>query len=1283
MSEQQQNPETTQPEKTATPRKKGKIRRVFKWLFVCVGVLLIVLSITLYYLLATHSGLKTLVFRLPEKAGITVKADNLQGTVWRGFSAQNISVTNPQGLDIALSAVKLDWQANEIWKRHLHIKHLQLGKLYLNAFPESEKKHETPPAKMPDSVGLPLKITVEKLSTDGVFLGENKTVLIKQGALSYAYDHKQHAANIDILESEWGTLKGNATLINQTPFALNGKIDLNGTINQEVATGTINLSGSLKDLSVQSALSSASAVLNMDATVSPFVENMAGKAHHITVQAANINPRDFWHTAPIAQTSLFLNIQPNQTHESLSGLLVLANEKPQAVDLGGLPFSAANSEFDLHTDGLLQLHWLSLDFLNNGNINLSGSIKNELDLTAEIKKLTLSDILSTQSKLPLDGQITVTGKNDEPKIAWDFTRGKLVAQGELDIIKDNQGTALNLKTAAFHDSQGGVADISGSLKLYEKMPLDFVLNSKNFNPVVFGDLSPTGKVNGTAKVSGSLLDTPNIVAELLFKDSVVSNMPLNINGKVQYADNHIAPSKIDLRLGENKILADGSLGRMGDKMNVDITAPTLAQFGFGFSGSLKTQGFIADDFQHLKANLSGNANAFAYRDIVKLQQLNFDIIASPDQTAPLKIVLDGNHLTVPSVNISTVKIDLNGTQAAHHLTANADLVALDKPYRADIAANGGLDKAYNWHGVVSKFNAYRTVEVALENPVKLTAGSQLVELGQAKWRVFGGSLNLHHFSWRQKGGIKTQGKADNIQLSHLKNIVEMPVEQNLVLAADWDLQYDANAKGVLNIHRQSGDVTIPGKKRTVGLNKFEYHAQLFANKISNKLVAETAFGNADAALDISQTFGDNILAAPISGSLKLVSDDLSKIKAFLPPDMDLGGKLWADTAIRGTVGDPLLSGSLNAEKLRYIQWSTGIVVNNGTLKSRFDGNRWIIDGLTFLHERTGGKIDITGEVVRTGFQPDAHLSVVFDKYPVLRHPDRRVTISGKSDIHYADDKGLVLAGGLKLDEAKFDFPKASMPQVDDDVVIMGEEHKKQPAASMLLAIDLDLDLNDAFTFSGSGLNVVMGGKLNLNARPKEDIKLLGTVNVVSGRYKAYGQDLEIQKGQITFVGPIDNPALNIRAVRRMSPVGAGVEVTGFLAKPRAVLVADESMSDKDKLAWLVLGRSAASGDDAALAAAAGSMLAGSMNNKIGLFDDIGLTSRETRNSNTGEVNPAEQMVAVGKHLSNKIYLGYEYGLSSSVQAVKMVYQLSKTVQLIGRAGSDSSGGEIRYSKRFD
>ena len=168
-------------------------------------------------------------------------------------------------------------------------------------------------------------------------------------------------------------------------------------------------------------------------------------------------------------------------------------------------------------------------------------------------------------------------------------------------------------------------------------------------------------------------------------------------------------------------------------------------------------------------------------------------------------------------------------------------------------------------------------------------------------------------------------------------------------------------------------------------------------------------------------------------------------------------------------------------------------------------------------------------------------------------------------------------------------------------------------ASMPLTVALDLDLGDRFRFSGQGLNVDLTGSVRVSANPGEAPGAKGQVRVVKGRYKAYGQDLDIEYGAITFNGPLDNPLLNVRAKRRLSPVGAGVEVSGSVSMPKVRLVADEPMSEKDKLAWLVLGR-AASGDrdDNDLAASAGMMLAGSLNDQIGLFDDLGVSSRKER-----------------------------------------------------------------------
>ena len=157
-----------------------------------------------------------------------------------------------------------------------------------------------------------------------------------------------------------------------------------------------------------------------------------------------------------------------------------------------------------------------------------------------------------------------------------------------------------------------------------------------------------------------------------------------------------------------------------------------------------------------------------------------------------------------------------------------------------------------------------------------------------------------------------------------------------------------------------------------------------------------------------------------------------------------------------------------------------------------------------------------------------------------------------------------------------------------DVVVVGEA-PKAPVATTPVNMNLTLDLNNNVRFSGSGLDVTLGGRLNLVAKPGQEVQGVGTVTVVKGQYKAYGQNLEISKGNISFVGPLSDPNLNIRAERRLSPVGAGVEVLGSLNNPRVTLVANEPMSEKDKLSWLILNRasSGSDSDEAALGAAAG------------------------------------------------------------------------------------------------
>ena len=65
------------------------------------------------------------------------------------------------------------------------------------------------------------------------------------------------------------------------------------------------------------------------------------------------------------------------------------------------------------------------------------------------------------------------------------------------------------------------------------------------------------------------------------------------------------------------------------------------------------------------------------------------------------------------------------------------------------------------------------------------------------------------------------------------------------------------------------------------------------------------------------------------------------------------------------------------------------------------------------------------------------------------------------------------------------------------------------------------------------------------------------------------------------------------------------------------------------------------------------------------------------------MNPAEQAITVGKHLSNNLYISYLYGIESATQTVSITYQISRALQSILHFGTESFGGEFRYTHRFD
>ncbi|RYE88899.1 MAG: DUF490 domain-containing protein, partial [Oxalobacteraceae bacterium] len=163
------------------------------------------------------------------------------------------------------------------------------------------------------------------------------------------------------------------------------------------------------------------------------------------------------------------------------------------------------------------------------------------------------------------------------------------------------------------------------------------------------------------------------------------------------------------------------------------------------------------------------------------------------------------------------------------------------------------------------------------------------------------------------------------------------------------------------------------------------------------------------------------------------------------------------------------------------------------------------------------------------------------------------------------------------------------------------------------------------------------------------------------------------RGDISFTGSLDNPSLDLLAVRPDLDVRVGVYVGGTALAPRVSLYSEPEMSDTDKLSWLLLGRepsSLAGNDTALLQRAAVALLSG---------EGEGVTGRALRNLGLDELSLSQSdddtkstIVRLGKQISRRWYVGYERGLNATTGSWQLIYRIAQRFTLRAQGGDDNA-----------
>ena len=559
--------------------------------------------------------------------------------------------------------------------------------------------------------------------------------------------------------------------------------------------------------------------------------------------------------------------------------------------------------------------------------------------------------------------------------------------------------------------------------------------------------------------------------------------------------------------------------------------------------------------------------------------------------------------------------------------------------------------------------------------------------------VLGGVLRWSRLSW-QAG----QGQAPALVDADvtLEPIGVAPLLARLQPEFGWSGDLEVGARAVLRtapalhvdvlLQRHRGDLRMAAAgaaPRALGLTELRLAARAdgTAWRVQAALASQ-ATGSASADVTARTDRPDAWPAAntPMQGALALRVPDLGIYNAWLPVGWRLGGQLEADARLAGTLGAPQYTGSVRGSQLAVSNFVEGVRVRDGELQVSLRGDDARIE--RFVARAGDGVLRIEGGA-QFGAQPTAQVSVSAERFRALGRVDRRIDLSGRAQLRL-DAQRVALQGGFQVDEGLIDLGRSEAPELSQDVVVVDDPAAQRKAVAAApgsartkpnreVQMDLRLDLGHALRVRGKGINTLLAGDLRITA-PGGQLAVAGAVRTVKGNYDAYAQQLRIDRGVISFSGPVANPRLDIEATRPdLKEVSVGVAITGTASNPQVRLFSTPEMSELDKLSWLTMGRASAglaTDQTALLQRAAMAIFAGQRGGGGGVAKRLGLDALSVQRGESGGVQDA--VVTLGKQVSERFYVGYQQSLDATGGGFELIYRIAQRFKVRVQTGATTA-----------
>jgi translocation and assembly module TamB len=603
-----------------------------------------------------------------------------------------------------------------------------------------------------------------------------------------------------------------------------------------------------------------------------------------------------------------------------------------------------------------------------------------------------------------------------------------------------------------------------------------------------------------------------------------------------------------------------------------------------------------------------------------------------------------------------------------------------------------------WSGSLQHLvlNVKDAARLALREPANIVIDKDSAEISQAC--LADNRIELCAAGARQAdGAVRASYSLANVPLA-LGNALatsELPIKLEGTLQGHGEIRRSAQGElfGDVLIESESGSISrqlaaAPGDETQQAPQKLlAYHGLRVAATLSGP-DAQASF---DTQFDPNGTLHGEASAhdlgkasTPVNGRVRGQIPDLAPLAVFVPQLANVHGRVDADIGVAGTAQTPELSGLISASELAADIPAIGLRLKDGTLQARPapSGEVGIEGGIV----SGDGRLAFKGKADRTG-KIDMHVGG--ERVLAANIPGAKVIVSPDLNLARTPER-TTISGQVTIPEATVDLQKLprggeKAQAASSDVIVVDEQTREEEAEKAPLFAEITVNVGDKVDLTGFGLQANVQGRLDVRESPGQPTLGSGEVRV-AGKYKAYGQDLTIQRGQLLYAWtPLQNPRLNIEATRTVEEEGAeavtaGLRVRGSAQAPELTVFSDPPMSQANALSYLVAGKpidEIGAGDSEvgamqtaarSIGVAGGGLLAKSLGKRLGV-DELAVKDEEMIGG---------AALTVGQYLSPRLYLSYGVGLFEPGDVITLRYKLSQELALKTQRGPEDTRAGIEY-----